>query len=269
MAEPAEPTGGQSSAPAEGGEKKEEEKPQWEQTMEDLELGIVPKLYHLFTEGGWVALATAGAIAGGALLVGAIKQSATIAAGTITRQLTSFVLPRATAEDGTRQRQTLTANPASRYGLPHLRPVDDVLNEQQQQREGAAGGGGATGENLDPDRLATLRERLTALNPQLQIFTREIAKTPKPRELNKTAGGIEKIGKAVEGVNTAKVAEVARTTGKLTGAVKHFDRDKLPKARDLKLSAQAAERLDRAGLSLQGRFAALKDDAAELAARMA
>jgi hypothetical protein len=50
--------------------------------------------------------------------------------------------------------------------------------------------------------------------------------------------------------------------------LKHYDPTKMPKARDLKSAAQAAERLDRAGQTLSGRFAALKRDAADLAAAM-
>ncbi|MFI8289267.1 hypothetical protein ACIGBL_08950 [Streptomyces sp. NPDC085614] len=265
------PSGGQ--PPADGGNP-EEPKPEWEQTMEDLNLGIVPKLYNLFTEGGWVALATAGAVAAGGALVLMVQESAKIAARNITRQALSFVTPR--GENG--ERMTYQRDPASDYGRPQRRPIADVMREERDARIEAAGrtpagggagdGGGAGANHPSPETLETLRSKLAEVNPKLDVFNREIRKVPKARELTKTASAVEKVNTAIAASDAPQITAVAKATGKLASAQRHFDPRKLPKARSLSSAAQAAERLARAGGDVAQAFNTLKLRAREAAAEI-
>ncbi|MFV6027144.1 hypothetical protein [Streptomyces sp. NPDC056264] len=266
MAEPTEPKGGQSSDPAANGEK--EEKPQWEQTLDDLGLPEIPKMYHLFTEGGWIALATAGAVAGAAILVGSIRTSAMLASKNIMRQALSFASPR--GENG--ERQTRVRNPASDYGGYEWRSLETVMREEREQRLAAAGrngaaggegggpggGGGGGGTGPTPDSLEALRSKLALVNPLLDTFNKEIRKVPKASDLAKTATGIGKVNTVVTNAKPTDIEKVAEATGKLVAAQSGFDPKKLPKARGLAAAATQAERLAKAGGEVKTAFDNLK-----------
>lgn len=261
----------QAAAPAGGGSGggESKEKPLWEEIMSSAGLSKPLEYIKKYMEEGLTGVVTMAGLA----LVGAaaVKFKEILApliaenAKKLSRSVQGLVLGR----DADGERRMLQREEGR---LLPTRVSRRSVEEAEQQAAAAAelesGAAATAGSHPDPHVLAEVRDRLGEVTPKLADFNRELRNTPKPAELKKTASGIEKISKAVNGLNTAKVAEAARTTGKLTGAVKHYDPTKLPKARDLKLSAQAAERLDRAGQTLAGRFAALKRDANELAAAM-
>ncbi|MFC8504891.1 hypothetical protein ACFU3J_21015 [Streptomyces sp. NPDC057411] len=257
-----------SQAPA-GGGGESKEKPLWEEIGNAAGAGKFIEYIKKYMEEGLAGVAVMAGLAIATAAGAKLKQilAPIIAENTkkISRSLQGLVLGR----DADGERRILQREEGR---LLPTRVSRRSVEEAEQQAAAAAqlesGAAATAGSHPDPQVLANVRDRLGEVTPKLADFNRELAKTPKPRELTKTASGIEKIGKAVNNLNTAKVAEAARTTGKLTGAVKHYDPTKLPKARDLKASAQAAERLDRAGQTLAGRFAALKRDAQELAAAM-
>ncbi|MFG3188461.1 hypothetical protein [Streptomyces omiyaensis] len=270
MAEPAEPTGA-AEPPAAGAE----EKPAWEQTMEDLGLGIVPAAYNLFTEGGWVALATAGAVAAGAALVTSVKTSAAIAARTLTLKAQSLATPRNEAGE----RMVRVRNPESDYGGTERRRLEDVLREARAKRMEDAGrapaegaGGGAMAPIPADAKFGPLRYELKLLNPLLEAFNKhapdfveQFRKLPGKREAGGAAKGVEKVAKAVKAVDHRALPQVAsgmgkikgavlnsdpqRTTdfakaiGKLKSAMRNFDVDNVPKAATLGPAADAAEKL--------------------------
>ncbi|MGW2016051.1 hypothetical protein [Streptomyces sp. NPDC001927] len=120
-----------------------------------------------------------------------------------------------------------------------------------------------------------LRNQLTELNPELEKFNRnaptfrtEFGKLPKASALTKTATAVEKVSKAVSEAKPDDITAVAKATGKLAGAQKHFDPAKLPKARTLSSAADAADRLARSGQNLTEKFRSLRSAAAAAASAM-
>ncbi|MER7955427.1 hypothetical protein [Streptomyces sp. NPDC096030] len=130
-------------------------------------------------------------------------------------------------------------------------------------REARVFNGGGIGTLPSEDSLRGIREELQKLIDKITVFNRKAPsfrnkfnKLPSARALAKTATAVEKVGKAVDGVNLETLSSVTTKTEALKDVMSNFAPNKIPN--DLRAATRAAEGLDRAGQNLQERFQALK-----------
>ncbi|MFE5943413.1 hypothetical protein [Streptomyces sp. NPDC056480] len=99
-----------------------------------------------------------------------------------------------------------------------------------------------------PTRIAAVAEKLEKLAAAVETYNQHTLDTK----------ALDKANKAVGKSNPTKVAELARATGKLAGAQRHFQPDRLPNAGNLRSAARAANDLAEAGGNVTQAFNAFR-----------
>lgn len=88
-----------------------------------------------------------------------------------------------------------------------------------------------------PTKMGAVASKILALAEAVEKFNEQDPGAKKLGQINKVAGKS----------NPTRIEELARATGKLAGAQRHFDPDKLPNAGNLRTAARAANELAEAG----------------------
>ncbi|MFI8827094.1 hypothetical protein [Streptomyces sp. NPDC053431] len=168
------------------------------------------------------------------------------------------------------------------------RPQNRAVVEAREQARTAGLAG--LGNVPDPTTLEPLRLKLVELNGQIGPFNAEVRKLPSARSITKTAGAIEKLKNAINGINNNKIKKVAdainkfdstnmpdvgkiqklnkavgksdpdkirdlaKSIGKLVGAAQRFQPGELPDPGQMRTAARAARDLARAGGEVRSAF---------------
>lgn len=136
-------------------------------------------------------------------------------------------------------------------GKIYARNADGQIRKQVktdvEARERRVAGGDWLSSLPNAAALEPLRAKLEIVNPLVQKFNEEAGKWPKAREIAATATAMEKLGRAVGGVDNAVVLATAKAIRNLKGALKNFDHTKIPRDHAvLSKTATALKNLDTA-----------------------